>query len=56
MARTRIVGGEGLLAHSGKDLGTSDWQAMTYERIAKFADQATPAVPSTWGGLKLRYR
>jgi acyl dehydratase len=38
MARTRIEGGAGLLAHSGKDLGTSDWQTMTYERIATFAE------------------
>jgi acyl dehydratase len=38
MARTRIAGGEGLLANSGKDLGSTDWQPMTFERIKAFAD------------------
>lgn len=37
MARTRIAGREGLLAASGKELGTTDWQTMTFERIQTFA-------------------
>ena len=35
--RTKLVGVRGLLAHSGQDLGTSEWKEMRYEDIERFA-------------------
>ena len=35
---TLISGRDGLLEKSGTQLGSSEWTAMTYERIAAFAD------------------
>ncbi len=36
--KTTIEGVAGLKALVGKDLGKSEWRAMTYEAIVKFAD------------------
>lgn len=38
MGKTVIDGAAGLKALVGKDLGQSDWRAMTFDAISKFAD------------------